>query len=157
MKYQKGVAIYITFVILSMVLASVIGLNSILILQLKSAITIGNSLVAFYAADSGVEQVLKTLKTISGDVSSDLLNYDSTLGNNINYEVKTFCCMKNSWGCAYKANNIKCPILDSGGQDYEDLSCDNLGWKSGDPEIRFCVRVVGNYLGTKRAIEVKVL
>lgn len=156
MKYQKGVAIYITFVILSMVLASVIGLNSILILQLKSARTIGNSLVAFYAADSGVEQVLKLLKDldITGEkVSSEYLNYPSTLAGGITYEVETFCCDKSAVDQCFYKGNPGCPIEQEGtGQDYEDKSCSDPNVK-----IRFCVRVVGSYLGTKRAIEVKVL
>ena len=57
-KNQKGVSLYLTIVILSVLTASLLALTSIAISQIKVIYKIGDSVVAFYAADSGAEQLL---------------------------------------------------------------------------------------------------
>jgi len=55
---QKGVSLIITFFIMIIVLSVVLSVSILLYSQLKILRNIGNSVVAFYAADSGIEKVL---------------------------------------------------------------------------------------------------
>lgn len=55
---EKGVALIITFFILTIILAIVLSISILLYNEIKIIRNIGNSVVAFYAADSGVEKVL---------------------------------------------------------------------------------------------------
>ena len=116
---QKGVSLYIAIMIISILLAIVLGSSAILLGQLKVIKGMENSIIAFYAADSGIERILMdradpTLSPVffecpcGGPVVC-------TLGNNINYCV-----------------------------DAQSLSAPD----------NFYIRSVGEYKGTKRAIEV---
>jgi len=58
MKTEKGVSLIITFFIMLIILAVVLAITTILYSELKIIRNIGNSVVAFYAADSGAEKVL---------------------------------------------------------------------------------------------------
>lgn len=55
---EEGVSLIITFFILTIILAIVLSISVLLYGQIKIIRNIGNSVVAFYAADSGVEKVL---------------------------------------------------------------------------------------------------
>lgn len=55
---RKGVSLYFTVILLSVILTISLGLTSILISQMKGFQGLGNSTKAFYAADSGVEKAL---------------------------------------------------------------------------------------------------
>ncbi|TSC95048.1 MAG: hypothetical protein CEN87_60 [Parcubacteria group bacterium Licking1014_1] len=55
---QKGILLIITFFILTIILAVVLAVSTILYSEIKIIRNIGNSVVAFYAADSGVEKTL---------------------------------------------------------------------------------------------------
>lgn len=55
---QKGVSLIITFFIMVIILAVVISISILLYSQLKVIRNVGNSVVSFYAADSGIEKVL---------------------------------------------------------------------------------------------------
>ncbi len=57
-KNQRGVSLIITFFILTIILAVVLSVSILLYSQVKIIRNIGNSVVAFYAADSGIEKVL---------------------------------------------------------------------------------------------------
>ena len=56
---NKGVSLYLTIIIMSILLAIVLGLSAILISQMKMLKGIENSVVAFYAADTGIEWILQ--------------------------------------------------------------------------------------------------
>ncbi|MBU3942977.1 hypothetical protein KKA24_03275 [Patescibacteria group bacterium] len=58
MKNQKGVSLYISIMIMAIILSIVLGVTTILLGQLKVIKGIENSVVAFYAAETGIEQVL---------------------------------------------------------------------------------------------------
>lgn len=58
MNSEKGVSLIITFFIMVIVLAVVLAVSSILYSEIKIIRNIGDSVVAFYAADSGVEKTL---------------------------------------------------------------------------------------------------
>lgn len=55
---QRGVSLIITFFIMIIILAAVLSLSVILYSEIRVIKNIGNSVVAFYAADSGVEKLL---------------------------------------------------------------------------------------------------
>lgn len=114
MNKQKGVSLYLSVVIMVILLAIVLGISTILLGQLKMIRGMENSVIAFYAADTGVERVLyedkmcrQQLSTIfppacddsscgddsDGDGSCDGVptNYDSgevDLGNGARYRVE---------------------------------------------------------------------
>lgn len=58
MNLEKGVSLIITFFILTIILAVVLSISVILYSQIKVIRNIGNSVVAFYLADSGMEKSL---------------------------------------------------------------------------------------------------
>jgi hypothetical protein len=55
---EKGISLYLAVVIISILLAIVLGLGAILFYQLQMTKEIGNSVVAFYGADTGIERAL---------------------------------------------------------------------------------------------------
>ena len=55
---QKGVSLYFAVVITTILLAIVLGLTTILVSQLKIIRGMGDSVVAFFAADRGMERTL---------------------------------------------------------------------------------------------------
>ena len=57
-KKEKGVSLIITFFIMLIVLVIVLAISTLLYSQIKVIRNIGNSVIAFYAADSGIEKIL---------------------------------------------------------------------------------------------------
>ena len=57
-KSQQGVSLYLALIIMTILLAIALGLNTIFISQTKMLKSVGNSIIAFSAADAGIEQVL---------------------------------------------------------------------------------------------------
>ncbi|MCX6721983.1 MAG: hypothetical protein NTY04_02240 [Candidatus Staskawiczbacteria bacterium] len=55
---EKGVSLIITFFIMIIILSVVLSLSIILYSEIKVLRNMGNSVVSFYAADSGIEKVL---------------------------------------------------------------------------------------------------
>ena len=55
---QKGVSLIITLFIMMIILSVVLSISAILYSQIKVVRNISNSMVGFYAADSGIEKVL---------------------------------------------------------------------------------------------------
>ncbi|MEK7665229.1 MAG: DUF2341 domain-containing protein [Patescibacteria group bacterium] len=55
---ERGVSLIITFFILTIILAVVLSISIILYREIKIIRSIGNSVVSFYAADSGIEKTL---------------------------------------------------------------------------------------------------
>lgn len=122
---QKGVAIYLSVLILSGVLAISLGISTLLINELKIARDIGRFIPALYAADSGIERALYKIRKL-GEFSS----------------------CPNLGDCAISATTLqntgvyKVFILDAG-----------VGWCSG---ATTCVRSLGSFVDTNRAIEVSI-
>lgn len=56
--FQKGASLYFTVFILTIMMAIVLGLSSILIGQTRMLKGMGDSVIAFFAADSGIERIL---------------------------------------------------------------------------------------------------
>ncbi len=55
---EKGVSLYLSLVMMGILLSLALGLNSILLGQAKTTQEIGNSVFAFYAAETGIEKNL---------------------------------------------------------------------------------------------------
>ena len=77
---QKGIAILYVIFLVSVLLAISFGISEILISQVKMLGDIGYSVVALYAADSGIENALI-------DRQSPDPTYDGSLSADITYEV----------------------------------------------------------------------
>jgi len=100
---EKGVSLIITFFILVIVLAVVLSISVILYSEIRIIRNIGDSVVAFYAADSGVEKTLY---------------YDrKVLPEGMAGSKRGICNM-----CNYESCSIKNP-LEAGGCD--DTTCEN--------------------------------
>ncbi len=147
---QKGISLYIAVVILSIILAIVLGLNTILLGQIKMIRGIGYSEIAFYTADTGAERGFFKIGTCNGSDPDPII-----------------CdCDPDSNDCVYAAS------LDLNGSDDEWSSdnpnaCPDLLTDPDDSCYKFrkfnindcpgatdyCFRIMGYYKGTRRAIE----
>lgn len=110
-KNTKGISILFAVLILSVVLSIGLGLGSILVGQTKTIRQAGYSVVAFFAADAGIEEILMNYPPV------DIL--ETTLPNGASYSV--FVNASTTPGCA--AQN-------------------------------YCIKSLGGYKGTSRAIEI---
>ena len=83
---KKGVSLYITILILSILTATLLSLVSISISQIKIIWATGNSVRAFFAADSGIEEALFRARQqgdfsdFSGEVNEALYQVDISIG-----------------------------------------------------------------------------
>ncbi|MGA2418047.1 MAG: hypothetical protein ABSF55_02320, partial [Candidatus Staskawiczbacteria bacterium] len=68
---QKGVSLIITFFIMIIILSVVLSISILLYSEIKVIRNIGNSVVGFYAADSGIEKVLYYDKQVLPPLSED--------------------------------------------------------------------------------------
>lgn len=59
---QKGVSLYLTIAVLTVLTTVSLTLVTISISQIKVVWTVGNSVLAFYAADAGMEQALYRIR-----------------------------------------------------------------------------------------------
>jgi hypothetical protein len=110
---EKGSSILYMVFISTILLAIASGISAILIHQIKIMGEMGHSVVAFYAADSGIEKILVDWN------NPPLGGISGVLPNGASYEVSVF--QSGNGGC----------------------SSDN-----------YCIRSVGAYGKTKRAIEI---
>lgn len=62
---ERGVSILLSVMILSVILSIALGSSDIAIRQVQSMEGIGDSVVAFYAADHGIEQVMVMTTPVS--------------------------------------------------------------------------------------------
>ncbi len=77
---QKGTALYLAILIMAVLLAASLGLHSILKSQFQMVRSMGYSVIAFYAADAGIEKVL-----IGRETPSDIP--ETSLSNGASYQV----------------------------------------------------------------------
>jgi Tfp pilus assembly protein PilX len=100
-KKRRGVAIYFAVLIMVLVLAMALGLATILFGQIKMASSMGDSVIAFYAADTGMEEALYRTSNVSGDLGNGASFYvvKSAAGRNCagyDYCLKSIGSYKNS-------------------------------------------------------------
>lgn len=111
---QKGVSLIISFFIMTIIIAVILAITILLYSEIKIIRNIGNSIVAFYSADSGVEKVLYYDRKVIPDGA------DRGLCAMFSYNL-----INNPQACATSESN---PNLDSG------LYCNNPDLQLTDPE-----------------------
>jgi len=107
---QAGASLYLALMVMTIMLAIALGLSSIFIGQIKTIKQLGNSVIALYAADTGIEKILLVRNNPPLGLGPVV-----ALGNGATYQV----------------------IVTEGGE------C-----------LHYCIKSVGSYLGTKRAVEI---
>lgn len=60
--HQRGASLYLAVMLMSVVLAIALGINTILVSQLKTTKGLGDSVIAFYAADTAMEKFLYAIQ-----------------------------------------------------------------------------------------------
>ena len=113
-KRQSGASLFLAVITLTVFLAIVLGLSTIFLGQTRMFTEMGYSVIAFYAADAGIERVLSQKNN-----PLPLNGYSATLTNGSKYRLLVF----------------------SSGES--DCSAP-----------RYCIKSIGEYQGTYRAIEV---
>lgn len=73
-KEQKGAALVMTLLILSLMMTSAVALSRIILGEVRMAVNTINSLSAFYAADSGIEKSLYYIKYARKNSNTDPFN-----------------------------------------------------------------------------------
>jgi hypothetical protein len=132
---QKGVSLLFVVLISSVILAIGVGVSVIILQETKMVDQVGNSVVSFYAADTGIEAQLFDLYKIPTSTAIDTIkNGDLNIANNI----RAFFTVTPKCG---KDNIGDCNISISNSDDCAALN--------------YCLNSVGTYEKTKRAIEIK--
>lgn len=128
-KSQRGVSLLLVSLIMSVILSISFGVSSILTKQIKTTQEIGYSVIVFYAADSGVEKALYDLYKLP------IPHQSNQLGNcgEADFEVQLKC------GASVLAGD--CPA--------------NLATSSSCNALNICIKSLGTYQKTRRAIEIK--
>jgi len=95
---QKGVSLVFVVLMVSVILSIAFGVSGILVKQAKALRGVGNSVVAFFAADTGIEEFLLT-KPLSGIADTELSNLaefrvDVMTGGEENCPVSLNFCVK---------------------------------------------------------------
>ena len=87
LKSNRGVALYLALLIMAVLLSIGLALSVILMGQIRMIRGIGDSVIAFYAADTGIE---KALLMRQGLVSIPPSGISGILENSARYEVTVF-------------------------------------------------------------------
>jgi len=129
------VALYLALMVMGVLLALALGISAILLSQTKVIKEMGNSVIAFYAANTGIERALYIDRSIcsSYELIADRVN-----------------CLKNEVS-NIPSGDLK---LDNGAQ-YE-LVVDAGGEGTCPSGKTYCVKSSGIYKETKRAIRIAI-
>jgi hypothetical protein len=79
---KKGISIYIAVMIMAVSLSIVLGLDTILYTQINMVRNMGYSVVAFYSAETGIEEAL-----FDASCDSSACTKSGTLDNTAQYQV----------------------------------------------------------------------
>lgn len=82
-RFQKGITLYLSVTIMTTVLAIAFGVSIIFLGQIKVMRGMGYSVIAFYAADAGIEKVLINRQNLN----LTLDYYSGSLNNGATYRV----------------------------------------------------------------------
>ena len=107
--------------------------------------TVGYSVNAFYAAETGTEKAVFT--ALSALKKEENFNYrqEEILDNEAEYTASVYCCLHTRGSCNFESAE-NCPARD-GSAPKIDENCN---------ATKFCVYSTGSFKGVKRAIEVKI-
>lgn len=59
---EKGIALFLTVIILGTILGMILGLSSLVLRQIATVSGLGESVIAIHAADSGIERLVYELR-----------------------------------------------------------------------------------------------
>lgn len=82
---EKGISLYLSLMIMTIFLAMSFGISIILLRQLEMVRGMGDSVIAFYAADTGIERALYGISYEGGGIGS---SYSDSLDNKSSYEAR---------------------------------------------------------------------
>lgn len=119
---------YFALVVLTIIIGIVVGMSSMIISQIRMVRGMEQSVVAFYAADSGIEKALRILPGLFS--AGELPHYGSPESILLNGEIATYQIQ------------IEGGLLAPGGPHG---NCD---------KNYYCIKSMGDYKGIRRAIEV---
>ena len=106
---NKGVSLYLAVILMTMLLALILGVSTALFRQLQTIRGMEDSVVALYAADSGIERVLI-------DIIANRINpqedYQLNLDNGASYDVDVVCCERGVGDCVWTGVFL-CPLSSS--------------------------------------------
>jgi Tfp pilus assembly protein PilX len=80
---QRGVSLYFALIIMSILVAVVFSISSIVLVQIRVIRKMGDSIIAFYAADTGAERTLYEGKFVIPPAGTE---YSGTLDNGASYK-----------------------------------------------------------------------
>lgn len=124
---EKGISLLFVIIIMTVILAIGTGLSTIFIQQGQMMTEIGYSVIAFYAADAGIERVLMMQPT-------------PIVEENLDADVP---------GASYKVS-VVC------GKDVSYSDCPSgLEIDSACNGLNYCMKSIGSYKTVKRAIEIE--
>jgi Tfp pilus assembly protein PilV len=142
-KKQRGVSLLFIVLIVSLILAVGLGISALLIREMRMMGEIGYSVIALYAADSGVEEAIYDLYQSLSPSPEHSGYLDSAY-----YHTWAKCCNPDLENCSLEAPE-ECPL----GPDYVGSS------DPADPDycnaLNYCLKSLGSYKKVKRAIEIK--
>lgn len=122
----------LTLGIMSVLLSAVLAVTVVVVNQVKMMKGMGDSIVALYAADTGIELALD-------DTLFSQSSFNGQVGENAFYDVSVVCCLNSDPDCSF--GDGECPAGFT-----EDSTCKGS---------YFCYRSLGTYMGAKRAIEIE--
>lgn len=80
---EEGVALVVSLLVLSLIVASAVALSRVIINEVRMSVNTGNSIIAYYSADSGMEKALYAIKYARENSDfSDFLALDDGYPNN---------------------------------------------------------------------------
>ena len=152
---EKGIALLFIVLITSLILAIGLGLTALLIQGMRIMGEIVYSVVAFYAADSGIEAAVYDLyQHLASPAPTHSNSSDIADLGDAQYDTQAKCCHFEFGECSFGDPN-----------DPEDgipicpLGIENIG--SNDPDdpdycktTKYCLKSLGSYQRVKRAIEI---
>jgi Tfp pilus assembly protein PilV len=139
---QKGISLIFIVLITSLILAVGLGISTLLIQEMRLMSDIGYSVIAFYAADNGIEEAVYDLYQSPFPNAEHYGYLDSA-----QYHTWARCCNPDLEKCSLEAPE-DCPLgpehVGSSNPDDPDY-CDALN---------YCLKSLGSYKTVKRAIEI---
>lgn len=106
-KTQKGVALYLTILIMSVLLGVGLGTSALLIRQIRMIKGVGDSVVAFYAADAGIEKAIYAYYK-AGILPENINFLAEQLENKSSFTVKGYKAEGGSINCPKPPNEYYC-------------------------------------------------
>lgn len=84
-KFEKGVSIFLAIVVMATLLGIGLGITSILVEQMATLRSVGDSVLAFYAADGGIERILRVDTCMLEAIEVERLDCISSAINNLGF------------------------------------------------------------------------